>query len=605
MRPRARFTVLLAWLALAALPAHAGGGVMMQYFHWYLPADGSLWSQVAEEADELAEAGFTALWLPPASARSSDDVGYGVYDLYDLGEFERQEGDPRRTKYGTREEYLAAIDAAQAEGIQIYADVVLNHKAGADDTERVLAVRVAKNNRNYEFGGEIEIDAWTRFDFPGRGDTHSDFKWRWFHFDGVDWADDLEEGSIFKFRGQGKAWDWQVDTENANYDYLMFADIDLDHPEVVAELERWGKWYLDETGVDGFRLDAVKHIRYGFYPEWLDHLRTETGRELFAVGEYWSYDIGKLRDYLAATRGTHSLFDAPLHINFHHASSSGGGYDMRRLLDNTLMKERPELAVTLVDNHDTQPCQALVSPVQDWFKPLAYAVILLRAEGYPNVFYADYYGAEYSDKDCGPIRLASHREQIDRLLDARRRYAWGPQLDYFDHPDIIGWTRHGDAEHPEALAVLVTDGPGGSKWMDTGRPGVEFRDLTGGFAEPVRTNDHGWGEFPVAGGSMSVWVGESPERAPGEVTFICHDGHTYWGQNVYVVGDLAELGAWDPASAVKLSPDAYPTWRGAVAVPEGRAFEWKCIKKDGDEVVWQQDPNNSYPGSGVTASGSF
>ena len=76
-------------------------------------------------------------------------------------------------------------------------------------------------------------------------------------------------------------------------------------------------------------------------------------------------------------------------------------------------------------------------------------------------------------------------ETIDLLLDARRRYARGPQLDYFDHPDIIGWTRHGDVEHPEALAVLITDGPGGTKWMDTGRAGIEFRDLTGGFAEPV------------------------------------------------------------------------------------------------------------------------
>ncbi len=580
MRHRARFGLLPALLT-AALPAFADSGVMMQYFHWYLPADGALWSQVAAEADDLAEAGFTALWLPPATkGTSSDDVGYGVYDLYDLGEFERQEGHPARTKYGTREQYLAAIDAAQAEGIQIYADVVLNHKAGADGTERVLAVRVADDNRNHEFVGDLEIEAWTRFDFPGRGDKYSDFKWRWFHFDGVDWAEDLGDDSIFKFRGEGKAWDWQVDTENGNYDYLMFADIDLDHPDVVAELKRWGEWYLEETGVDGFRLDAVKHIRYGFYPDWLDHLRGVTERELFTVGEYWSYDIGKLHGYLSATRGTHSLFDAPLHINFHHASSSGGGYDMRRLLDGTLMKERPELAVTLVDNHDTQPCQALVSPVQDWFKPLAYAVILLRREGYPNVFYADYYGAEYidQDRDCGPILLASHKEAIDLLLDARRRYARGPQLDYFDHPDIIGWTRHGDAEHPEALAVLITDGPGGSKWMDTGRPGVEFRDLTGSFAEPVRTNDHGWAEVPVEGGSMSLWVGATPQRDPGEITFICRNGHTYWGQNVYAVGEPAALGAWDPAGAVRLSPDAYPTWQGSIAVPEGTEFKWKCIK---------------------------
>ncbi len=595
--------LLACGLTLAAVPAAAaGGGVMMQYFHWYLPADGSLWRQVAAEAEELAAAGFTALWLPPATKASGggQDVGYGVYDLYDLGEFP-QKGSVR-TKYGTREEYLAAIAAAQANGIQVYADVVLNHKGGADATERVSAVRVARDNRDREIGADVVIDAWTRFDFPGRGDVHSGFKWRWFHFDGVDWAQNLRESSIFKFRGAGKAWDWQVDTENRNYDYLMFADLDLDHPEVVSELERWGEWYLAETGVDGFRLDAVKHIRYGFFPQWLRHLRAASGRELFTVAEFWSYDLGKLHGYLAATGGAVSLFDAPLHLNFHHASEGGGGYDMRRLLDGTLMKERPEMAVTLVDNHDTQPCQALASPVADWFKPLAYAVILLRQEGYPNVFYADYYGAEY--RDCARIRLSSHRRVIDLLLDARRRYAWGRQLDYLDHPDLIGWTRQGDLEHPEALAVLLTDGPGGSKWMDTGRPGTRFHNLVGGFTEPVRTNAFGWGEFPVAGGSLSVWVGETPERAPGELTLVCRDGHTRWGQSVWAVGEIPELGQWDPERAVPLSPDAYPTWQGTIP-PPGRAFEWKCIKKEDGAVTWQVGANNRYPGTGPTASGSF
>ncbi|MEH6873862.1 MAG: alpha-amylase, partial [Candidatus Competibacter sp.] len=41
-------------------------GVMMQYFHWYSPDDGSLWDEVSSRADALAQAGFTALWLPPA-----------------------------------------------------------------------------------------------------------------------------------------------------------------------------------------------------------------------------------------------------------------------------------------------------------------------------------------------------------------------------------------------------------------------------------------------------------------------------------------------------------------------------------------------------------
>ena len=52
------------------------------------------------------------------------------------------------------------------------------------------------------------------------------------------------------------------------------------------------------------------------------------------------------------------------------------------------------MAVTFVDNHDSEPGQALESFIEDWFKPLAYALILLRKEGLPCVFYGDYYGIE-------------------------------------------------------------------------------------------------------------------------------------------------------------------------------------------------------------------
>ena len=48
-------------------------GAMMQYFHWYTPADGSLWRRLAEEAGELAKAGVTSVWLPPAYKGAAGD----------------------------------------------------------------------------------------------------------------------------------------------------------------------------------------------------------------------------------------------------------------------------------------------------------------------------------------------------------------------------------------------------------------------------------------------------------------------------------------------------------------------------------------------------
>lgn len=613
-RDRRRSAALV--LAIAALlgglfpgeTAWAQNGTMMQYFHWYNTQGDNLWQKVADQADELAAAGITALWLPPATkGTSGDDVGYGLYDLYDLGEF-NQKGSVR-TKYGTKAQYLAAIQAAHANGIQVYGDVVFNHKGGADTPEWVTATRVQTWDRNQEYGGDVSIQAWTAFDFPGRGNTHSSFKWRWYHFDGVDWAQNLQEsGKIYKFRGTGKAWDTEVDTEFGNYDYLMYADLDFQHPDVVNELKSWGVWYANTTGVDGFRLDAVKHVKYDFWNGWLDHVRTTTGKPLFTVGELWSYDVQKLHNWLTKTGGRAALFDAPLHLNFHHASTAGGNYDMRNLLNGTLMAQQPAKAVTLVENHDTQPLQALESPVQDWFKPLAYAFILLREEGYPSVFYPDYYGATYTDRGI-TINLASHKVILDKLLDARKNFAYGPQSSYLDHANIIGWTRLGNAQHPRAMAVILSDGPGGSKWMETGKANARFFDHTGHRNDVVTTNEWGWGQFPVNGGSVSVWVQEEIVAHQVSVYFTCNNGYTVTGQDVYVVGNIPALGSWNTGQAKKLSPVNYPTWGDSIPnLPSNTPVEWKCIKKQGTTVVWQGGANNTFttPLTGsTTATGSF
>ena len=65
---------------------------MMQYFEWYLPADCGLWKKVANEASYLDSIGITGVWLPPAykGEGGNHDTGYGVYDLYDLGEFDQK-----------------------------------------------------------------------------------------------------------------------------------------------------------------------------------------------------------------------------------------------------------------------------------------------------------------------------------------------------------------------------------------------------------------------------------------------------------------------------------------------------------------------------------
>ena len=67
-------------------------GTMVQYFEWYLQVEEGLWNKVAKDAENLEDLGITSVWLPPAfkGIGGKDDVGYGVYDLYDLGEFNQK-----------------------------------------------------------------------------------------------------------------------------------------------------------------------------------------------------------------------------------------------------------------------------------------------------------------------------------------------------------------------------------------------------------------------------------------------------------------------------------------------------------------------------------
>ena len=473
---------------------------MMQYFEWYLPSDSTLWSKVTKEAKHLENIGVSHLWLPPAykGAGGKDDVGYGVYDLYDLGEFDQKGTIP--TKYGTKDEYIEAIRILRENNIKVLADIVLNHKMGADETEMVLAVQDDATDRNVSLTEALPIKVWTKYIFPGRGNVHSDFKWNWTHFHGIDWDENTGTAAIYKF--YGKHWDEDVDKENGNYDYLMGADIDLNNYDVIKELKRWGKWYINTTNVDGFRLDAVKHIRAEFYPEWLEELRNDSERKLFSVGEYWSSNIDTINHYLEKTEGCMSLFDVPLHYNLYRASISNGEYDMRQIFDGTIVKTNPHKAVTFVDNHDTEPGQALESWVLDWFKPLAYSLILLRKDGFPCVFYGDYYGIP--EKNVAP-----KDDILKKLLALRKYYAYGDQYDYFNDKNVVGFTRLGDYEHHDSgLAVVMSDARGGGIQMNVGKnlANTVFYDCTGNLSETVYVDNDGNGIFYCKDGSVSIWI---------------------------------------------------------------------------------------------------
>lgn len=122
---------------------------------------------------------WSSLYLPSVASAGGEDSGYGIYDLWDLGEFD-QKGSVR-TKYGTIEDALALSAISEETGMKLYFDAVLNHKAGADHTEKCRAEKVENWDRLVDQGPPVEISAWFGFDFEARKNKYSSMKWHCMH----------------------------------------------------------------------------------------------------------------------------------------------------------------------------------------------------------------------------------------------------------------------------------------------------------------------------------------------------------------------------------------------------------------------------------------
>jgi alpha-amylase len=451
--------------------ATATNGVMLQGFYWDVPqtTSGQTWWQVlGGKASEFNQAGFTAVWLPPAyKGGSVSDVGYGVYDRYDLGEF-NQKGTVA-THYGTLGQLQSCISSLHGQGIQVYEDMVMNHLTWADQQETVNGNTV-----------------YTKFTYPGRGSTYSTYTWQYYNFNGT------QQGANNSWI-QWNAWDFQPYANGDAYDNLLGCEIRYADQNQVTETIKWGNWMTTKLGLDGYRLDATKHMLTSFVNSWLDNVKGTSGR--FAVSEAWFANLSDLKNYASSTGGRTSLFDVPLHYTFKAMSDGNGSWDMRGLQFAGFTESNPTLSVSFVDNHDTdQSGGGLYSPVAN-LKQLAYAYILTRANSYPCVFYKDYYNYGLG-------------AQIKTLMQIRKANAYGSAYEYtsVDDADYYAYSRAGDSTHKGLMLVLNDGGSARSQGITSPFKSATLTDKTGNYSGTITTDANGYGNFPVQARSWSVWV---------------------------------------------------------------------------------------------------
>ena len=394
--------------------------------------------------------------MPPAykSMDGPTGTGYAAYDLYDLGEFD-QKGSVR-TKYGTRDEFLAAVTPCRRRAWTRTPTSSSTTAWAGTRPRRLRSRRVDCDNRNCVHQRPYKIKAWSHYKFPGRGERYSTFKWHWQHFNafGVNADAPDEHGKIY--RVVGKTFSGEVCFEFGNFDYLMGADVDMYHPEVQRGPVPLGRVVRGDDRRR--RLPARRGQAHpGQLLQGLVRAPAVAVRGQRALRRRRVLERRRrgTPDVPERTEGAMRLFDVPLHFKFHEAAEARArlrpSADLRQ---HARAARTRSMAVTFVDNHDSQPGQSLESWVDGLVQaarlradpatrarlPLRVLRRLLRQPGRREAKH----------------KLTSHRKLIDHLLQARAKFTYGEQHDYFDHPTCVGWLWTGDAEHSGALAVVMS-----------------------------------------------------------------------------------------------------------------------------------------------------
>ncbi len=435
-------------------------GVLLQAFYWNCPSaenqQWQWWNFLASKMPAIQQAGFTAMWLPPASKAAdlfgAPSMGYDPYDYFDLGEY-NQRGQVK-TWFGSKDELVALIDAAHAANVQVYADIVINHNNGGDATEV------------NPIDGQTR---WTKFN-PVSGIFPRD--WKCFH------------PSCFQVIDQYPPFGGMPQLCHQN-------------PTVYTAVMEYARRMIEDIGFDGFRFDYVK----GFGP-WMikaiaERRFTKPNESLykpFCVAEYWDSEVS-IEDWLQLANSFNDnpvcAFDFPLRDHLKDLCDTYG-YDLHGLLAaDSVMTIDPDRAVTFVDNHDTtqDPTNAIIHD-----KLLAYAFILTHP-GYPCVFWPDYFNA-------GLTRTGTSNG-LDALIKVHEQFAGGACTNLWIANDLYIMQRAGIQQQPGLVFVLNNRGDiwqGAS--VHTAWPNRKLTAVAWDGYDPVQPAD----KYTGADGSIDLYA---------------------------------------------------------------------------------------------------
>ncbi|MFC7550131.1 pullulanase-type alpha-1,6-glucosidase [Plantactinospora sp. GCM10030261] len=595
-----------------------------------------------DRLDYIKGLGTTAIWLAPVFKNrpvqgSGDDISAG-YHGYWITDFTQV--DPH---FGSNDDLKRLVKLAHKRGMKIYLDVIVNHTADviryADDDYSYAdkATKPYRDARGRPFEDRNYADGTRAFPAVNTGSFPHPPTFATAADRTVKVPAWLNDPTMYHNRG-----DSTFAGENSEYgDFFGLDDLWTERPEVVRGMTKiYGDW-IKETGVDGFRLDTVKHVNLDFWPQFsrgIDETARRAGkRDFFMFGEVYSAD-----QEIESTYVRRGGLPATLDFSFQEAARgyTAAGGSATALADvyarDDLYTARDTDAgrlPTFLGNHDMGRIGSFIAagdpdPANQVRRDRLAHELMFLTRGQPVVYSGDEQGftGPGGDKDARQDMFASKTADYldDDLIGTDRTHA----VDQYDpthplyrtiadlgalraaHPalrDGIQVTRHA-AEGPgvfafsridpkqrvEYLAAVNNAGTEQRVTVDTWSPGGTFTGIHGGAGTATAGAD---GKLTLTVPAMSAVVLKAggpiplPAGKPGiTITDPAPDGVVagraavtarVTGDPLATVTVAARVGR-GPWTLLGQAPHApYVVHHDLTGLPAGTRIDYKAVARDG------------------------
>ncbi|MBC7442739.1 MAG: pullulanase-type alpha-1,6-glucosidase [Ramlibacter sp.] len=365
--------------------------------------------------DYIQGLGTTALWLTP-SFMNNPVQGVGVnasagYHGYWITDFTRI--DPH---LGTNAELASLITDAHSRGIKVYFDIITNHTADLIDNAQKTYTYVDKATSPYKTAAGVAFDP---ADYAGKSDFPAMNTSSFPYTPSLTPANAnrkvpawLNDPTLYHNRG-----DSTFQGESAlDGDFSGLDDLMTENPTVVnGFIDVYKKWV--DIGIDGFRIDTVKHVNLEFWQTWskgvLDYAQTQGKPDFFMFGEVYDADAAKTSPFVRKT-DLGSVLDFGFQSQATSFASGNSAKGLSQLFASDDLYTTPRSSAsalpTFLGNHDMGRIgsflKSTASPLQR--DTLAHELMFLT-RGQPVVYYGDEQGfaGPGGDKDARQSMFAT------------------------------------------------------------------------------------------------------------------------------------------------------------------------------------------------------